>query len=125
LRDQVVDRKYWDVTLVLGLALMARRLAFHTLLDHAARELRERARHVEQHLAGWGGRVEVLLVEVEIDADGFEVFDYAQEIDKGAAEAVNGPSHDHVELPPTGALEHDVEARPLVPALGTLIPVSL
>ena len=105
--------------------MMARRLAFHTLLDHAAPELRERARHVEQHLAGWGGRVEVLLIEVEIDADGFEVLDHAQEIDKGVAEAVNGPSHDHVELPPTGALEHGVEARPLVPALGTLIPVSL
>jgi hypothetical protein len=54
----------------------------------------------------------------EPPADGFEILDSAQEINEGAAETVYGPGHDHIELPANCVLEHGVEARPLVPALG-------
>jgi hypothetical protein len=38
----------------------------------------------------------------------------AQGIDEGAAETVYGSGDDHIELPPTGILEHGVEDRPLI-----------
>src|SRR5215469_10979226 len=47
----------------------------HALPDHVTLELEKGARHVEEELAGGGGRVEVLLVEVEIDLDGFEILE--------------------------------------------------
>ena len=39
----------------------------------------------------------MLLIEVEIDADGFEILDGEQEIDEGSADTVYGPGHDHIE----------------------------
>ena len=39
----------------------------HPLPDHAALKFRKRARYVNEQLASKGGRVEVLLVQVEID----------------------------------------------------------
>ena len=45
---------------------------------------------MEKQLASRRGRVEVLLIEIEIDADGFEILDGAQEIDEGAAESIDG-----------------------------------
>jgi len=41
----------------------------------------------------------VLLIKVEIDTDGFQILDGAQEIDERAADTVYGPGHDHIELP--------------------------
>ena len=58
------------------LALMAARSAFTRLVDHAALEFSECARHLKEQLASC--RVEVLLVQLEVDANGLEVLDRAQ-----------------------------------------------
>jgi hypothetical protein len=50
-------------------------------LDGTGLELGDRVGHVKEELTCGGGGVEVLLIEVEIDADRFEVLDRAQEID--------------------------------------------
>jgi hypothetical protein len=45
------------------------------LADHGALKLTEGARDLEQQFAVGYGRVDVLLVEIQIDVDGLEVFD--------------------------------------------------
>jgi hypothetical protein len=42
----------------------------------------------------------------------------AREIDEGVVERVYGSGHAHIELPPTGILEHGVGVRPLIPLTG-------
>ena len=46
------------------------------------------------------------------------MLDRVEQIAQRAAQAVNRPSHDDVEFPPAGVLEHGIEARPSVSSLG-------
>jgi hypothetical protein len=41
-----------------------------------------------------------------------------EQVAQRAAQAVNRPRHDDIELPPAGVLEHGIEARPSVSSLG-------
>src|SRR5262245_14423007 len=88
------------------------------LLDHASLELGEGARYLEEQLALWRGRVEVLLIEVEVNADGLQVLDRVEEVDQRTAEPIDRPGHHHVELPAQRILKHAVEPWPLVASLG-------
>jgi len=46
------------------------------------------------------------------------MLDGAEQIDQGAAHPIDGPSHDHVELPAAGVVEHGIKRRALVAVLG-------
>ena len=46
------------------------------------------------------------------------MLDRAEQVDQRSPKPVNGPSHQHVELAPTGILYHSVEPGPLVATLG-------
>jgi len=61
------------------------------LVDHRPLELGERPADLEDQPAGRCRRVDVLLIEVEIDADRFEMLDGREWIREGAPDAVNGP----------------------------------
>ena len=89
------------------------------LTDHAALKLGKSAADLKHQLAGWRGRVDRLLVEVQIDIAGLQRLDRAKQIDERAAQAVDRPGHDHIKLAPLRILEHLVEAWTPVAALGT------
>src|SRR6516164_6890017 len=98
------------------------------LADHRALELCKRTGDLEEQLAHRRRRVEVLLVEVEVNADGLKVLDGAEQVDKGAAKPIDGPSHHHIEPAPAGIFEHGIEPRTLVAAFGArdaCVPVDL
>jgi len=92
------------VPLALDLRLDGSEAGVYALSDHASLELGEGTRHVEEELACRSGCIEVLLIELEIDTDGFEILDGAQEIHERAADAVDSPGHDHIELPAIGGI---------------------
>jgi len=46
---------------------------------------------LEQQLALWRGRVEMLLIEVEVDADPLEVLDRVKQVDQGPSQPVDRP----------------------------------
>src|SRR5262249_21477618 len=58
-----------------------------------------------------------LLVQIQVHPAGFEVLDRVEQVDQRATQAVNRPSHDDIESPTTGVLEHGIEARPPVSPL--------
>src|SRR5262245_39601235 len=98
------------------------------LLDHAALELGESAGDLEQQLAMWRGRIEMLLIEIEVDADSLEVLDCLQQVSQGPPQPVYRPGNDDVEPAPSGILEHAVEPWSLIASLRTAdagIPVDL
>src|SRR6266576_1623364 len=68
----------------------------------------------KKELSGWGGRVDVLLLEVNVDRNRFEVFYRLEEVAKRAAHKANGPCHHHIELAVVCVLQHLVEAGTLV-----------
>src|SRR5262249_35331445 len=88
------------------------------LPDHAALKFSEGARDVEQQLPAWRGRVDVLLIKVQIAPRCLQMLDGVDQVPHRAAHAVDGPGHDDIELAPTGVLQHAIEPWPLVPALG-------
>jgi hypothetical protein len=65
-----------------------------TLADHAALKLGKGARDLKHEPPGRGGRVNRLLVEVQIDAASLQLLNCAKEIDQRAAEPVDRPSRD-------------------------------
>src|SRR5215475_9558093 len=90
---------------------------FYSLSDHGPLELSKRAGDLEDELAHRGRRVDRLLVQVQVHPAGFEVLDRVEQVDQRATQAVNRPSHDDIELPPAGVLEHGIEARPPISPL--------
>ena len=59
------------------------------LADHAALELSEGAGNLEYQRAHRRGGVDVLLIEVEIDATRFQVLNRAEQVDQASSYAVN------------------------------------
>ena len=51
------------------------------LTDHGSLEFGKGARDLKEQLAGGRRRVDMLLVEIEVDADLLEVLDRAEEVD--------------------------------------------
>src|SRR6516164_5513517 len=106
-------------TELLALRHGALEASMNTLPDHAALKLGKRTADLKHELACRGGRVDRLLIEVQIDAAGLQRLDRAQQIDQRAAQPVDRPGHDHVKLAPLRIIEHLVEAWTPVTALGT------
>jgi hypothetical protein len=64
----------------------------------------------------------------ELVINSLQFLDCAEQIDQRAADAVDRPSHHNVKAAFLGVIEHLIEARALIPALGaanTRIAVSL
>ena len=62
--------------------------------------------------------VDVMLIEVEVDAGGLEVLDGAQQINRGPTQPIGSPGHNQIELAPTGVVQHAIQPWALAPALG-------
>jgi hypothetical protein len=86
----------------------------HPLLDHRPLELGERAHHLEHGLASRRRGVEALLVQKEVDAECVQLGQERDQVLQAAAQAIDGPCHDHVELPTGRGLAELVERRALV-----------
>jgi hypothetical protein len=54
------------------------------LPDHAALEFGKGSGDLEHQLAGWGGGIDALLIEIQVNAVGFEVLDRVQQVNQGA-----------------------------------------
>jgi hypothetical protein len=80
----------------------------NTLADHAALKLGKGARDLKHEPPGRRGRVNRLLVEVQIDAASLQLPNCAKEIDQRAAEPVDRSSHDNVKTAPLGVFQHFV-----------------
>src|SRR4029077_10084899 len=91
---------------------------FDALANHGPLKFSKGACYLENELAHWGRCVDGLLIQIQIYAACLEVLDRVEQVDEGTAQAVNRPCHDDIELPPTGVLEHRIEARPSVSPLG-------
>jgi hypothetical protein len=76
------------------------------------------AQHLEHGPAGRRRRVEALLVQEQVDALGVEFTEEVQQVDQGAAQAIDRPCRDHVDVAAGNGLEQAIEARALVAALG-------
>src|SRR5437763_5670474 len=59
-----------------------RQASVDPLLDHASFKLCERASDLEKQLSGWCGRVDVLLIEIQVNAGRFEVLYRFQQVPK-------------------------------------------
>src|SRR5262249_44548156 len=91
---------------------------FDSLANHRPLKLSERARDLENELAHRRGRVDRLLIQVQIHTACFEVLDRVEQVNEGTAQRIHRPRHDDIELPPAGVLEHGIESRPSVSSLG-------
>src|SRR5262249_50172441 len=76
----------------------------YPVADHGALEVGKGACDLEDELAHGAGRVDVLLIQVEVDASVLEVLDRAEKVDQRAAKPIDGPGHDNVELAPANVL---------------------
>jgi hypothetical protein len=57
-------------------------------------------------------------MQEQVHAFGVEFAQEVQQVDQGAAQAIDRPSRDHVDVAASNGLEQAIEARPLVAALG-------
>lgn len=85
--------------------------------DYGSFELAEHAEKLEQHPAGWGARVDGLLMQVEIDPTRLHVRQEGDEILQRPAQTIHAPCSNEIELFAGDPLQQAVEARTLVPAL--------
>ena len=88
------------------------------LADHRAFEFGKHAQHLEHGPAGRRRRVEPLLMQEQVDALGVEFAEEVQQVDQRAAQAIDRPGRDHVDVTTGNGLEQAIEARPLVAAFG-------
>jgi hypothetical protein len=90
----------------------------HPLADHRAFEFGEDAKHLKHRPPGRRRRIETLLVQEQIDALGMELAEEVQQVDQRAAQAIDRPGRDHVDVAAGDGLQQAIEARPLVASLG-------
>jgi hypothetical protein len=83
----------------LALALGPRQPGTNALLDDRALELGKDAHHLKHRLAGRGRGVEALLMQEQIDPQGVQFGEKADQVLEAAAQSIDRPSHHHVELP--------------------------
>jgi hypothetical protein len=104
---------------LLALTTRPRKASADSFLNHGALKLGEDAHHLKHRLAGGCRRVEALLVQKEIDAHRVKLREEAHKVLQAAAEAIDRPGHDNVELPPSGIPAERVELRAFLASLGT------
>jgi hypothetical protein len=93
---------------------------FHPLLDHGhgALELREDATHPEHGLAGRGGGVDPLLMQVEINPLRVDVAEEGDQVLEAAAQTIDRSRGDQVALVAHDGLAQLIEGRTLIAVLG-------
>src|SRR5262245_26032984 len=87
--------------------------------DHLTFEGREHAEHAEHRATRRRARVQLLAVEIEVDPERVNFREERDEVLQRAAEAVDAPCHDDVELPLSSIAEQAVELGSAAPTLGT------
>ena len=85
--------------------------------DHAALELGEDATHLEHGTARRCGRIERLPMQVQVTAHRLQLAHEANQILKAAAQPIDRPSRDHVDLARGGILQQAIKPGALVPTL--------
>ena len=86
--------------------------------DHRTFELGENAEHLEHGTAGRRRGVEALLMREQIDTLGVKLAQEVQQVDQRAAQAIDRPGCDHVDVAAGNGLEQPIEPRALVATLG-------
>jgi len=69
----------------------------------------ECARYLEQQAACRRRGVDVLLIQVKVDPNRFQVLDRAEKVAERAPNPIYRPCHHEIEPTPTGVLEHPIE----------------
>jgi hypothetical protein len=92
------------------------------LPDYRPLELGKGAGNLKHKPSHRRGRVDRLLIEVEIDADRLQVLDGAKQVDERASEPVDSPGHHDIEIPPTSISQHPIETRTLRTTFGAADP---
>lgn len=103
-------------TALLGRPTKARHDAF---ADHGPFEFGEHPQHLEHHPARRRGRVQPLLVQIEVHVLGVSVVQEGDEIGQRSTEAVHAPRHDLFEVAAGHALQQSVEAGAPITSFGT------
>src|SRR5215510_11831947 len=101
-----------------NLRLDGREPCLDALTDHRALEFAKCSCDLEEQLASGRGRVEVLLLQIEIHTYRLEMLDGAEKVNQRPPKPIDRPGHHHIETPPTGVVEHRVKPRALISALG-------
>src|SRR5262245_11631463 len=70
-------------------------------------------------LACWRGSVDRLLMEIQADTASLKALDRAAQIDERSPKPLDCQGHDNVKLSPARVLQHGIEARATVSALGS------
>ena len=105
-------------TQLLALVLCPPQAGAHPLLDHRPLELGEHAHHLEHGLAGRRRGVEALLVQKKVDAERVQLAQEPHKVLKAAAQAIDTPGHDHIELAARRGPAQRIERRALVATFG-------
>src|SRR5258706_6381399 len=108
-------------------AALARALdaSIDTFDKHAALEFGEGTTDAKHHFSHRRRCVDVLLFDEQIATARFEMFDCGQKVDQRSSQPVDGPCHDNAKLALAGVLEHLIQARTILAALGTADPCIL
>src|SRR5262245_775146 len=101
-----------------NLRLDGRQPRLDALTDHRALEFAKCSCDLEEQLASGRGRVEVLLLQIQIHTYCLEMLDGAEKVDQRPPEPIDRPGHHHIETPPTGVVEHRVKPWALISPLG-------
>jgi hypothetical protein len=93
--------------------------------DNRTLIFRKCACDLEQQAACRRRGVDVLLIEVKVDPNRFQVLDRAEKVGERAPNPIYRPCHHEIEPTPVGVLEHPIECRALVSAFRTADPEIL
>ena len=109
----------------LSLCFGAREASIDAASDHRSLELGECAGYLEQQATCRCRGIDILLIEVEIGPDRFQVLDRGEKVAQRAPNPIYRPCHHKIEPTPIGVLEHPIECRALVAPLRTADPKVL
>src|SRR5262249_15844705 len=88
-------------------------------------KLGEHAKHLKHGLPARRRGVQALLMQEQINVQGMQLGQEGNKILQAAAEPIDAPSHDHVELALSAIAQKPIELSPLVPALSAADAVIL
>jgi len=86
-------------------------------LNHRSFEFGEYRAHLKHRLPGGRRGVNPLCVQVQINVFRVDLVQETRQMLQGAAQPIDRPSHDHVELAADGSLAQPIELGALVPAI--------
>src|SRR5262249_18602379 len=83
------------------------------------------AQHLKHGLASRRGRIETLLMQKQVNAEGVKLGQERHKVFQATAQAIDVPGHHYVELALGGVLAQRVERRPTIAALSAADAVIL